>query len=42
MASQRGFGETVRGVNGSLERDWQTCLPFTSLLDVDPGGHLYR
>ncbi|MEO3752750.1 chitinase [Streptomyces sp. B6B3] len=51
MVNQRGFGETIRSINGSLECNGgnpgqvesrvQTYLRFTSLLGVDPGGNLY-
>lgn len=51
MVNQRGFGETIRSINGSLECNGgnpgqvesrvQTYLQFTSVLGVDPGGNLY-
>jgi predicted chitinase len=51
MVNQRGFGETIRSINGSLECNGGNpgqvqsrvtkYQQFTSLLGVSPGGNLY-
>ncbi|WP_454851244.1 glycoside hydrolase family 19 protein [Promicromonospora soli] len=51
IVNDRGFGETIRSINGSIECNGgnpaqvqsrvDTYLRFTSALGVDPGGNLY-
>ena len=51
IVNSRGFGETIRSINGSIECNGgnpaqvqsriDTYLRFTSALGVDPGGNLY-
>jgi predicted chitinase len=51
MVNQRGFGETIRSINGSLECNGgnpgqvqsrvDAYQRFTQMLGVDPGGNLY-